>query len=80
MGLIEDDRLRESPLLVLANKQDLPGAASPAEITERLDLYKMRTGRDWYVQRTSAVTGEGLVDGLSWLAEKIKTKKSRRLI
>ena len=80
MGLIEDDRLRESPLLVLANKQDLPGAASPAEITERLDLYKMRTGRDWYVQRTSAVTGEGLVDGLSWLADKIKTKKSRRLI
>jgi len=80
MGMLEDDRLRESPLLVLANKQDLPDAASPAEITERLELYKMRTGRDWYVQRTSAVTGEGLVDGLSWLAEKIKAKKSRRLI
>jgi signal recognition particle receptor subunit beta len=66
MGLLGDDKLRDSPLLVLANKQDLPEAASPAEVTEKLELYKLRTGRDWFVQRTSAVTGEGLVDGLTW--------------
>lgn len=80
MGLLEDDKLRESPLLILANKQDLPEAVSPAEVTEKLELYKLRSGRDWYVQRTSAVTGEGLIDGLSWLADKIKAKKSRRLV
>ena len=80
MGLLEDDRLRESPLLILANKQDLPNAATPAEVTDMLGLGKMRSGRDWYIQRTSAVTGEGLVDGLAWLAEKIKARKSRRLI
>ena len=80
LGLLEDDRLRESPLLLLANKQDLPNAASPAEITDRLGLGKFRSGRDWYIQRTSAVTGEGLVDGLTWLAEKIKARKSRRLV
>ena len=80
LGLLEDDRLRDSPLLLLANKQDLPNAASPAEITDRLGLGKFRSGRDWYIQRTSAVTGEGLVDGLTWLAEKIKARKSRRLV
>ena len=77
--MLEDDRLRESPLLILANKQDLPEAVSPAEVTEKLELFKLRSGRDWYVQRTSAVSGEGLVDGLTWLADKIKAKKSRRL-
>ena len=80
MSLLEDDRLRESPLLILANKQDLPEAVSPAEVTEKLELFKLRSGRDWYVQRTSAVSGEGLVDGLTWLADKIKAKKSRRLL
>ena len=79
MSLLEDDRLRESPLLILANKQDLPEAVSPAEVTEKLELFKLRSGRDWYVQRTSAVSGEGLVDGLTWLADKIKANKSRRL-
>ncbi len=80
MRLLEDDRLSDSPLLVLANKQDLPGAASAAEVTEKLGLYKLRSGRDWYVQRTCAVTGEGLIDGLAWLAEKIKSRKSRNLV
>ena len=79
MSLLEDDCLRESPLLILANKQDLPEAVSPAEVTEKLELFKLRSGRDWYVQRTSAVSGEGFVDGLTWLADKIKAKKSRRL-
>jgi signal recognition particle receptor subunit beta len=50
MGLLEDDRLRDSPLLVLANKQDLPTAASSAQVTEKLGLYKIRSGRDWFVQ------------------------------
>ena len=80
MGLLGDDHLRDSPLLVLANKQDLPDAASAAEVTEKLGLYKLRSGRDWYVQRTSAVTGEGLIDGLAWLADKIKSRKSRSLV
>ena len=79
MSLLEDYCLRESPLLILANKQDLPEAVSPAEITEKLELFKLRPDRDWHIQRTSAVSGEGLVDGLTWLADKIKAKKSRRL-
>ena len=40
--LMQDDRLRNSTLLVLANKQDLPNAASPSELTEKLDLRSIR--------------------------------------
>ena len=74
--LIQDDRLRNSILLILANKQDLPNAASPSEITEKLDLRGIRS-HDWYIQACCAVTGDGLVDGLSWLAPKVKENKKK---
>ena len=74
--LMQDDRLRNSILLVLANKQDLPNAASPSELTEKLDLRSIR-GHDWYIQSCCAVSGDGLVDGLSWLAPKVKENKKK---
>ena len=73
--MMKDDRLRNAVLLVLANKQDLPNAATPAELTDHLELRKITN--DWYIQSTCAVNGEGLVDGLSWLAPKIKEKQKR---
>ena len=74
--LMQDDHLRNSTLLVLANKQDLPNAASPSELTEKLDLRSIR-GYDWYIQSCCAVSGDGLVDGLSWLAPKVKENKKK---
>ena len=52
----------------------MPRAASASEITDALDLTKM-TQRQWFVQATCATTGEGLVDGLEWLAQRVKEKK-----
>ena len=75
-SMLNDDRLRDCPLLVLANKQDMPNVANCSEITEAFDLRKV-SNRDWYVQSTSAVSGEGLYEGLQWLAEKVKTRKRR---
>ena len=70
-----DETPRDTALLVLANKQDLPSAASAAELTDRLDLYKLRDGRKWYVQAAVATSGEGLYDGLSWLARTVKERR-----
>ena len=72
--LMKDDRLRQACLLVLANKQDLPGALTPAQLTDALDLRAIQ-GHSWYIQACCAVSGEGLVDGLSWLAPKVKEAK-----
>ena len=74
--LMKDDRLRNAVLLVLANKQDMPNAANPAELTDKLDLMDLRS-HEWYIQACSAISGEGLVDGLSWLAPKIKEHKRK---
>merc|ERR1719201_1991910 len=69
--MLGEDELRDAVLLVLANKQDLPQALSPAEVTEKLGLPGL-AGRKWYIQATCATTGEGLIEGLEWLSGQLK--------
>ncbi len=56
------------PLLVLANKQDLPNARSVAEITEALGLHLL-AGFPWYIQATTAMTGDSINEGIDWLVK-----------
>jgi ADP-ribosylation factor protein 1 len=65
--MLNEDELRESILLVYANKQDLPNAMSAAEMTDKLGLHQLR-GRQWYIQACCATTGDGLYEGLDWLS------------
>ena len=71
--LLEEDELRDSILLVYANKQDLPNAIKPQELGNRLKLNTI-TNRPWQVQGTCATTGDGLYEGLDWLGEQINKK------
>ncbi|KAI7845257.1 hypothetical protein COHA_001299 [Chlorella ohadii] len=71
--VLQDEELRSAAVLVLANKQDLPGAASPAQLTDALGLHSLR-GRTWFVQACCAVTGEGLYEGLDWLSRTIASR------
>lgn len=71
--LLVEERLFGASLLVLANKQDLPGALSDAAIAEALDLGSIKN-RHWSVQSTSAVTGAGLEAALAWLVEDIASR------
>jgi len=71
--MLKSDELNEAPLLVFANKQDLPNAMSVAEVTDKLGLHMLRN-RLWYIQSTSASSGDGLYEGLDWLTLAI-TKK-----
>ncbi|XP_054152709.1 uncharacterized protein LOC128951486 [Oppia nitens] len=74
--VVGDDQLENKSVLVLANKQDMPEALRAAQLTGRLDLPKLTTKHDWYIQSTCARTGEGIYEGLDWLSEslmKIKT-------
>ncbi|KAH0791652.1 ADP-ribosylation factor [Histomonas meleagridis] len=72
--LLEEDELRNSVLLVYANKQDLPNAVKPMELGNRLKLNTI-TNRPWQVQGTCATTGDGLYEGLDWLGEQIHKMK-----
>ncbi|EFX86726.1 hypothetical protein DAPPUDRAFT_44292 [Daphnia pulex] len=63
------------PILILANKQDLPGARDPKEIEKHLGLHELGTGHLYHVQPACAITGEGLDDGLDILYEMIHKRK-----
>ncbi|CAK0783876.1 hypothetical protein CVIRNUC_007076 [Coccomyxa viridis] len=65
--IVEDPLMRHSAILVFANKQDLKGALSTAEVCEALGLSQMK-GRRWHVQAAVAIRGEGLYEGLDWLS------------
>jgi len=72
--MLAEDELRDAVLLVFANKQDLPNAMKVQEVTERLGLNKLRN-RQWFIQGTSATTGDGLFEGLDWLSATLSKKK-----
>ncbi|KAJ2454914.1 hypothetical protein EV183_001175 [Coemansia sp. RSA 2336] len=55
--IVSDREMKDCLLLVFANKQDLPSAMTPAEVTEKLGLHRMRD-RQWYVHPSCANTGE----------------------
>jgi len=55
-----------APVLIFANKQDLPNAVNASKLAEILMMSKLR-GREWYIQPCIATKGEGLVEGFEWL-------------
>merc|ERR1712217_313367 len=70
------DETGDVPLLVIANKQDLPGAMRAAEVSDKMKLHGIRD-RKWYIQPATAQKGEGLYEGLDWLASTIKEKQEK---
>lgn len=69
--MLQDSQLADSILLVFANKQDLPHAMDANEVKNKLELLNLKQ-RTWYIQPCCATTGEGLFDGLDWLASQLK--------
>ncbi|NXC66087.1 ARL14 protein, partial [Anhinga anhinga] len=70
--ILKNDFLRNIPVVVLANKQDLPGALNAEEITRRFHMKKYCSNRNWYVQPCCALTGEGVSEALQRLTSFVK--------
>eukprot|EP00727_Mastigamoeba_balamuthi_P005810 m51a1_g1849 putative adp-ribosylation factor 1 (214) ;mRNA; r:591885-592526 len=60
------------PLLVFANKQDLPGAAGAEHVRRALRAVCAGCGGPVRVQPTIATLGDGVQDGLCWLANELQ--------
>ena len=73
-GLLQADELRDAAVLVLANKQDLPNAASASELIDKLSLHSLRH-REWYIQSCSATLGQGIYEGLDWLSTTLSKRR-----
>ncbi|PKC04335.1 ARF-like protein [Rhizophagus irregularis] len=68
--MMEDENLKSAVLLVFANKQDMKGALTAAQISEALNLTSLRD-RQWHIQACCALTGDGLFEGLDWIVSQI---------
>ncbi|KAK9497840.1 hypothetical protein O3M35_003755 [Rhynocoris fuscipes] len=68
-NMLLEDELRDAVLLVFANKQDLPNAMPPLELTEKLGLKQLKN--KWNIQSTCATQGQGLFEGLDWLSDEL---------
>jgi ADP-ribosylation factor-like protein 2 len=74
-ALLQQEKLAGATLLVFANKQDLPGAFSHADIAKALELDKVcGEKRHWKIVSCSAVTGEGLIAGIDYVVEDIASR------
>ncbi|PVV00783.1 hypothetical protein BB560_004820, partial [Smittium megazygosporum] len=76
-SILTEQKLVGASLLVFANKQDIPGAITPEELLKILDLENIK-GHSWNIFPCSAVTGDGIDEGIDWIvsnvSERIKTE------
>ncbi|KAG7156159.1 ADP-ribosylation factor-like protein 4C [Homarus americanus] len=67
------------PLLVLANKQDLPGAREPQHLAKAMGLPELPDTQPWAVAPACAVTGEGLDEAMALLYQLVtKTRQASK--
>jgi ADP-ribosylation factor protein 1 len=73
--MTDEDELRNLPVLIFANKQDLPNVFTLDEIKEKLNLSKFdESNTKWHLQPSIATKNEGLNEGFQWLASTLRSK------
>jgi len=69
--ILNSEEMVGVPLVILANKQDMPRAYSPNDIATKLGLYDVRN-RKWHIQGTSALSGQGVYESMEELSALVK--------
>ena len=65
--LMDEPSLSKIPVLILVNKQDIVGAMTAVQVSNALNISKIRD-RLWEIKETSALTGEGIQTAFDWLS------------
>lgn len=65
--------LKECPLLIYANKQDLPESRPVQEISELLNIDELKATNRVHIQGCNALERRGLQDGFNWLTRMFDT-------
>eukprot|EP00268_Persea_americana_P002760 TRINITY_DN1084_c0_g1_i5.p1 TRINITY_DN1084_c0_g1~~TRINITY_DN1084_c0_g1_i5.p1 ORF type:complete len:210 (-),score=44.93 TRINITY_DN1084_c0_g1_i5:400-1029(-) len=73
--VLRHEDLQGAPLLILANKQDLPGAVTAEELARYLDLKELDE-RLYLFEAVSAYDGRGIKAAVDWLMDAME--RSRR--
>lgn len=72
--MLREEELSDAILVVLANKQDMAGCMTVAEVHQALGLEALKN-RTFQIFKTSATKGEGLDQAMDWLANALQNKK-----
>lgn len=68
--LLNCDELKSIPVLIYANKQDLPNSQNVHEIANNIELSTVETN-PYYIQPCNALEGDGIYEGLEWLCNEM---------
>lgn len=68
--IIDNTEVDDIPMLILANKQDVPHSRNAGEIARALDLHKV-TNHSYAIFPCSAKTAFNLEEALEWLRQRI---------
>ncbi|KAF5403781.1 ADP-ribosylation factor protein 3 [Paragonimus heterotremus] len=71
--LLAEDKLAGVPFIVFANKQDLLTAETADKISDGLGLLTIRD-RPWQIQGCSAMTGQGIKEGMEWVIKSVNSR------
>ncbi len=64
-AMLDEEELKDSVLVVFANKQDQQGALNAQQVSDALGLSELKS-RQWSIHETSALQGRGLFEGFDW--------------
>mmetsp|Transcript_21077 Transcript_21077/g.50318 ORF Transcript_21077/g.50318 Transcript_21077/m.50318 type:complete len:109 (-) Transcript_21077:45-371(-) len=70
-SMLSNVELRSVPLLIFANKMDIPTSLSAVDIGSVLRIEDIKD-RPINILPSNALTGEGLEKGIDWLADKMR--------
>lgn len=73
-SIISEKEMENVVLLVWANKQDLKNAMKPQEVSDFLQLRENLKNQLWCVIGSNALSGQGLLEGLSWISNNTSKK------
>ncbi|KAF7260702.1 hypothetical protein EG68_01768 [Paragonimus skrjabini miyazakii] len=78
-SVLSDPIMKDIPVLVLANKQDLPTAISVFDLEKRLKpICSNDDGHNWMIRATVATTGQGVMDALESFGGLVKQSLKQR--
>ena len=69
-GVLGDVEMAGVPLVVIANKQDLPRAARAGELADKLGLLRHKANV-WHVQEACAKNGDGIYEAMEHLSKMV---------
>ncbi|XP_028930214.1 ADP-ribosylation factor-like protein 14 [Ornithorhynchus anatinus] len=78
-SVLKYENIKNVPVVLLANKQDLPGALSAEEIIKKFNMEKYCSDRKWYVQPCCALSGDGLAEGFRKITGFVKSHREETL-